>query len=149
MKSKENVENFVRDKKPRVKTEREMDKQVLDDSFEAMERTLQAQTKTRRPRSRSVIFRRRIMELAAAAVIVVVSGLWLTRDKPMPNGPNPDPPYIAQSPTEIVSMMSLRTAYQMGGWDALDRQLQETLETFGPGPSTISVQQLLEGLNGS
>ncbi len=149
MKSEENVENFVRDKKPCITTGREMDKQVLDDSFAAMEETLLAQSKTRRPGSRSVILQRRIIELAAAAVIVVVSGLWFTRDKPMPNRPNPEPPNIAQSPTEIVSMMSLRTAYQTGGWDALDQQLEETLETFGPGPSMISVQQLLEGLNGS
>lgn len=85
----------------------------------------------------------------AAAVIIIVSGLWLTRDKPTPNRPNPEPPKIAQSPTTIVSMISLRTAYQTGGWDALDQQLQKTLETFDPGPSSVSTPRLLEGLNGS
>jgi len=149
MKSKEYVENFIRDRKPCVTTGYEMDKQVLNDSFAAMEKTLLAQSKTHRPGSRSVILQRRIIKLAAAAAIVVLSGLWLTRDKPMPNEANPEPLYIAQSPTEIVSMMSLRTAYQTGGWDALDQQLEKTLETFGPGSSSISVQQLLEGSNGS
>lgn len=90
-----------------------------------------------------------ISGLAAAAAIVVVSGLWLTRDKPIPGGYVSESPNIAQSPTSIVSMISLRTAYQTGGWDALDQQLQETLDTFGPGPSSVPVQRLLEGLKGS
>ncbi|MEJ2703065.1 MAG: hypothetical protein P8Z79_11550 [Sedimentisphaerales bacterium] len=124
-----------------------MDKQVLDDSFAAMEETFRAKSKVCQLSVRSVILQNRTMKLAAAAVIVIVSGLLLTRDKPMPDGPNPEPPNIARSPTKIVSMISLRTAYQTGGWDALDQQFQETLETFGPGPSSISVQQLLEGLN--
>ena len=95
------------------------------------------------------IFIHPIVGLVAAAVIIVVSSLWLTQDKPMRNGPGPELPMVTQSTTKIVSMMSLRTAYQEGGWDALDQQFQETLETFGSGPSSVSVQQLLEGLNGS
>ena len=53
-----------------------------------------------------------------------------------------------QKPTKIVTMMSLRTTYQRGGLKALDQQFQKTLETFGPGPSNVSIQQLLEGSNG-
>jgi hypothetical protein len=40
-------------------------------------------------------------------------------------------------------------AYQRGGWEALDRQFRDTLGQLGPGPSGLSMQQLLEGLNGS
>lgn len=86
---------------------------------------------------------------AAAAVIIVVSGLLMIRNGHESNRSTPDLQLIAQSPAKIVSMMSLRTAYQKGGWDALEQRFQETLETFGPGPSSLSVQQLLEGLNGS
>lgn len=98
---------------------------------------------------RRIVAHPAISGLAAAAAIVVVSGLWLTRDKPIPSGYVSESPNIAQSPTSIVSMISLRTAYQTGGWDALDQQLQETLDTFGPGPSSVPVQRLLEGLKGS
>ena len=95
------------------------------------------------------IFARPIVGLAAAAVILVLSGFWLTRDKPMLKESAPEePPNIAQSPIEIVSMMSLRSAYQTGGWDALDRQFRDTLTTLGPRPSSLSMGQLLNGSNG-
>ena len=85
---------------------------------------------------------------AAAAVILIVTGLLLTRDQQTPDGLVPEPILVAQSPTRIVSMMSLRMAYQQGGWDALDQQFRDTLNTLGPGPSSLSMSQLLEGTNG-
>jgi hypothetical protein len=148
MNSQENVEKFVRDKKPRVTTGREMDKQVLDDSFAAMEKTLLAQSKTRGPRSRNFILQSRIMRFAAAAVIILATGLLLTRDRQRPNGSSPEPEFVAQSPTQKVSMMSLRTTYEQGGWDALDRQFRDTLNTLGPRPSSLTMGQLLNGTNG-
>ena len=84
---------------------------------------------------------------AAAAVIIVVTGLLLTRDRQRPNGSTPEPRFVAQSPTRIVSMMSLRMTYQQGGLDALDRQFRDTLNTLGPGPSNLSISQLLKGSN--
>jgi hypothetical protein len=148
MKSTENVEKFVRDKKPRVTTGRQMDKQVLDDSFAAMEETFRVKSKACQLSVRSVFLQNRTMKLAAAAVIVVVTGLVLTRNGQRPNGTTPEPQLAAQSPTWIVSMMSLRMAYQEGGLDALDRQFRETLNTFGPGSSSLSMGQLLQNSNG-
>lgn len=85
---------------------------------------------------------------AAAVVIIVVTGLWLTRDRHTSNEPAPEPRLVAQSPTRIVSMISLRMTYKQGGWDALDRQFRDTLNTLGPGPSSLSMGQLLNGSNG-
>jgi hypothetical protein len=82
---------------------------------------------------------------AAAAVIIVVSALLFMRNRRTPNESVSEPRPVTQSPAKLVSMISLRAAYQRGGWDALDRQFRETLDTLGPGPSTLSVQQLLEG----
>ena len=86
---------------------------------------------------------------AAAAVIIVVSSLLLIRDKQDPVKSTPKPQLVSQSPAKIVTMMSLRATYQRGGLEALDQQFQKTLETFGPGPSSVPVQRLLEGLRGS
>ncbi len=93
------------------------------------------------------IFAHPIVRLAAAAVIVVISGLLLTRDRQRQIGPSPEPRLVADSPTRIVSMMSLRMTYEQGGWDALDRQFRETLKTLGPGPSSLTLGQLLNGTN--
>jgi len=146
MKRIENIEEHVRREKPHVTTDRSMDKRVLGDSFSVMDERLAA-TK-RRPAA--VILPSRMMRLAAAAaVIIVVTGLFLTLGRYAPNHPVRQPEVVAQSPTMIVSMMSLRMAYQRGGWEALDRQFRDTLGQLGPGPSSLSMQQLLEGSNGS
>jgi hypothetical protein len=84
---------------------------------------------------------------AAAAVIIVVTGLLLTRDRQKTEGAAPEPLRVAQSPAKIVSVMSLRLAYQRGGLDALDQQFRETLKTLGPGPSDLTMGQLLQGSN--
>jgi hypothetical protein len=39
--------------------------------------------------------------------------------------------------------------YQRGGFDALDRQFRETLNAMEPQPLNVSMQELLEGANGS
>ena len=96
-----------------------------------------------------MIFAHPIPSLSAtAAVIIVVTGFLLTRNGQRPNGTTPEPQLVAQSPAKIVSMMSLRTTYQQGGWDALDRHFREILNTLGPGPSSLSMSQLLQNSNG-
>ena len=84
----------------------------------------------------------------AAAVIVVVTSLLLSRHGRRTNGTTPENHFVAQSPTRIVSIMSLRMTYQQGGWDALDRQFRDTLNTLGPAFSNLTMGQLLEGPNG-
>ena len=146
MKRIENIEDHVRREKPHVTTGRSMDKRVLDDSYAAMDERLAS---TKRGPAAVILQGRLIRFAAAAAVIIVVAGLFLARDRNTPNQPAPQPQFAAQSPTMIVSMMSLRTTYQRGGWEALDRQFRDTLGQFGPGPSSLSMQQLLESSNGS
>ena len=75
----------------------------------------------------------------AAAVILVV-GLLLSRDRQKPDGPPAKPPFIAQS---LISMVSMRMAYQRGGLSALEQQFRDTLDVFGPRSSSVSIQELL------
>jgi len=146
MKRIEDIEEHVRRGKPHVTSGRSMDKRVLDDSFAAIDERLAA---IRRGPASVILLRRTVGLAAAAAVIIIVTGLFLTRDRYAPNRPAPQPQFAAQSPAMMVSMMSLRTAYQRGGWEALDRQFRDTLGQLGPAPSGLSMQQLLEGSNGS
>jgi hypothetical protein len=97
----------------------------------------------RRPNILRVIFSRPAAQLAAAAAVIVVVGLLLSRDRQNPNTPVPEPSLIAQSPARIVSMASMRMAYQRGGMDALDQQFRDTLDVFGPRSSSVSIQELL------
>jgi len=146
MKRIENIEEYVRLGKPHVTSGESMDKRTLSDSFAAMDKKLAAIKRS----PAATILRSRTMRLAAAAAVTIaVTALLLTPDRRTPNRSAPQPQLIAQSPTMMVSMMSLRMAYQRGGWEALDRQFRDTLGQLGPGPSSLSMKQLLEGSNGS
>ena len=148
MKSTEDIEKFVADAKLHVTTGDAMDKRVLSDSFAAMDEKRRVGLAPP-----SVIGglkpTLRFAKLAAAAAIIVAAGLLLTRDRDTPNRPAAPPELVAQTPAAMLSMMSLRTTYQRGGWDALDRQFRDTLDQFGPTASRLSMQQLLEGSNGA
>ena len=148
MRPKKNIEKFVRVRKPQVTTGRRMDKRTLDDSFAAMERTIR--TKSTKTSVSGVIIRGRTARfMAAAALIIVAIGLFLGRRVQTPSEPAARPRPVAQSPIKKMSLMSMRMAYQRGGFDALDRQLRDTLDLMRPQSLSISMQELLEGVNGS
>jgi len=150
MRPKENIEEFVKVRKPDVTTSREMDKRTLGDSLAAMEQTMRAKSSDHKPSTTRIITLSRMIKLtvAAAAVIIVAFSLFLSRDRHTPNGPTARHQIVAQSSVKMMSMMSLRMAYRRGGLEALDQQLQDTLEVLGPQSSSISMQELLEGVNG-
>lgn len=82
-------------------------------------------------------------KLAAAAAIIVLAGVFsVSEPGRMPERPIDEPRSVAQGPEEMLSMMSLRMAYQQGGFEALDQQLQDTLDTFRPRSSGVSMQEL-------
>ncbi len=81
-----------------------------------------------------------IIRLAVAAAITVAAGLFVFhRDAPAPQTP---PEVASGSPAEMMTMRSLRLAYEQGGFDELDRQLQNTLDEFGPRSSGVLSQEL-------
>jgi len=147
MKSTEDMEKFVADAKPHVTTGESMDKRVLQDSFAAMDEKCRVGLA---PPSLIGGLKPtlRFAKLAVAAAVIIAIGVFLTRDRQEPSQPAPPQPAV-QAPTAMLSMMSLRTTYQRGGWDALDRQFRDTLDQFGPVASGLSMRQLLEGPNGS
>ena len=102
-----------------------------------------------RPNIWRTIFRNPLTKLAAAALIIIAAGLFLGRGRHIPSSPTAEPRIIAQSTIKKMSLMSLRMAYQHGGFDALDRQFRDTLDAMEPQSLSISMQELLEGVNGS
>jgi hypothetical protein len=149
MRPKEDIEKFVKVRKPHVTTSREMDKRTMDDSFTAMEQTIRAKSAGHKPSTARIVPLSRMVKLtAAAAVIIVAVGLFLGRDRNTPRKPTARPRTVAESTIKKMSLMSLRMAYRRGGFDALDRQFRDTLDVLGPQSLSISMQQLLESVNG-
>ena len=80
-----------------------------------------------------------VVRLAVAATITVTVGLFvIVRNEPT----EPREPRANPSSARMMSMMSLRTAYQRGGFEQLDRQLQDTLDEFRPRSSSVPVREL-------
>lgn len=85
-----------------------------------------------------------IGRLAVAAGIAVVVGLLvMDRNGPEPGKPDSSRPLAAQaSAAGMMSMKSLRATYEQGGFEALDRQLHDTLDQFGPRSSSVPIREL-------
>ncbi len=95
------------------------------------------------------ILKNPIVNLAAAAAIILVVGLFLGRDGHTPEIPTTRHREVTQPETNLMSMMSMRLSYQQGGFDALDQQFRDTLDVLGPRSSSISMRDLIEGINGT
>jgi len=82
-----------------------------------------------------------IARLAIAAVVFLAVVLFIPGSPPA-HGPERSAGLVADSAAEMMTMRSLRMAYEEGGFDGLDRQLQNTLDEFGPRSSSVSLREL-------
>jgi hypothetical protein len=104
---------------------------------------------SRASRTVRAIFGNPFTALAAAAAVIVAATIFFAGR----TGRNPKPSEIevrqvARAPAEMVTLLSLRVAYQQGGIDALDRQLDHAWRLLGPRPGRIVSWQALEDSEG-
>jgi hypothetical protein len=118
-------------------------KQKYPDEYQKLISRRERAASSLRPNIMKVIFSKPAVQLAAAAAVIVVVGLLLSRDRLEPNIPAEKPALMAKSPARMVSMASMRMTYQRGGMDALDQQFRDTLDVLGPRSSSESIQELL------
>ncbi len=148
MRPKENIEKFVRVRKPNVKTSRQMDKRTLDDSFTAMEQTIRAKSADHKPSTARIVTLSRMMKLtAAAAVIIVGISFFIAHQGPSEQGGTTRVLEVAESPSEIMTMKSLTIAYRRGGIEGIENQCEKALKILGPQPASISLGDLFNGSN--
>ena len=146
MRPKENIEKFVRVRKPHMTTSRQMDKRTLDDSFAAMEQTIRIKSAEHKPSAPGIIILSRMIKLTAAAVIIVGIGLLAIF---VHQGPGErSAPKVVKSPTRMMTSMSLTMAYRRGGIDAVDEQCEKAIRLLGPRPLRLTLGQLLTENNG-
>ena len=141
MRPKENIEEFVKVRKPDVTTSREMDKRTLDNSLAAMEQTMRAKSA---PSTNRIITLRMIKLTAAAAVIIAGISIYVHQGP----GEQKDTTIgfeVAESPAEIMTMKSLKIAYRSGGLEGIENQCEKALKILGPQPASLSLGNLLNG----
>jgi hypothetical protein len=148
MKPKENMEKFVRVGKPHVTTSPQMDKRILDDSFEAMEQTIRAESADHKTSAHRIIILSRIIKLAAAAMIIAGIGL-LVHFRPWEKVDTPVVTEVAKSPVEMVTAMSLERAFRRGGIEAVEDQCRKAFKPLGLRPVSMSFEQIITEFNGN
>ena len=146
MRPKENIEEFVKVRKPHITTSREMDKRTLDDSFAAMEQTIRAKSADHKPSTPRIITLSRMMKLtAAAAVIIVGISFYIVHQGPGEQNDTIIVSEAVESPSEIMTMKSLKIAYSRGGIEGIENQCEKALKILGPQPASISLGDLFNG----
>jgi translation initiation factor 2B subunit (eIF-2B alpha/beta/delta family) len=146
MRPKENIEKFVKVNKPHVTTGRRMDKQTLNDSFAAMEQTIRAKSADHKPSTPRIITLSRMMKLtAAAAVIIVGISFFIAQQDPSEQGITTKLLETIESPSQIMTMKSLKIAYRRGGIEGIENQCEKALKILGPQPASISLGDLFNG----
>ncbi|MHC4439509.1 MAG: hypothetical protein ACYS3S_19300 [Planctomycetota bacterium] len=141
------ISSTINTEKPQFDAEKW--KRKYPDEYKTLISRREKAASSRRPNILRVIFGKPATQIAAAAAVILVAGLLLSRDGQKPYTSISKSPLIPQSAAQIVSMASMRMAYQRGGLEALDQQFRDTLEVLGPTSSSISMQEILEGFNDS
>jgi len=145
MRPKENIEEYIKVRKPDVTTSREMDKRTLDDSLAAMEQTMQAKSADHKPSTARIITLSRMIKLTAAAAVIIAGISLYVHQGP---GGQDDTIRVAkavESPAEIMTMKSLTIAYRRGGIEGIENQCEKALKILGPQPASLSLADLFNG----
>ena len=95
------------------------------------------------------IVKSRITRIAAAAVIIIVIGFFITHQGPKEQVNGRSIPEVSKSPAEMMTATSLNIAYRKGGMEAVENRYERVLEMTEPWPSKVSIPELFEELDGS
>ena len=146
MRPKENIEEFVKVRKPDITTSREMDKRTLDDSLAAMEQTMRAKSADHKPSTARIMTLSRMIKLTAAAAVIIVSiSFYIAHQGPGEQKDITIVAEVAESPAEIMTMKSLKIAYRRGGIEGIENQCEKALKILGPQPASLSLGELFNG----
>jgi len=97
---------------------------------------------------RNGILKSPIVKFAAAAVIILTIGFFMTRSKPDKKIEITKVTNATKSPAEMLTLRSLTIAYRKGGIEAVGRQCDEAIEKLGPKSKNINIQELFMEING-
>jgi hypothetical protein len=149
MKSSEDIEKYVRDGKPNVKTSNQLDKLIIDGSHLRIEETLHAKSLCSKFNIFTLLMRNKIAISAMAAAVLLAVGLFVFHLQKDEDINIPKVSNVTQSPAEMLTEMSLIATYQQGGIGAMEKQMDEAIEKLGPSPNKVTAEELLEGFNGT
>jgi len=121
-------------------------KQKYPEEFQMLQSMSKQDSPTRQPSIWRTVRYSPITKIAAAAVIIVAIGLIAVF---VHQGPGEQiGSGNGQSPTKMMSAISLTMAYRRGGIDAVDEQCEKAIRILGTRPLRLTLGQLLTENNG-
>ncbi len=143
--SSKNVEKIIRDGKPNVKTDNQLDKLIIDGSHSIMEESNLLSPKFN---MLTLLVRYKISVCVTSIVIIVIVGLLVFQ----PETENMiDPPKVidvTQTPAEMMTLLSINLAYNRGGLDEVEKQYETAMKKIGSRPTQVTIAELLAESNG-
>lgn len=146
MRSSKDIEKIVRDGKPNLKTGNELDKLIIEGSHSIMNKS---QSLSPEFSIFTLLLRNKIAVGAAAAVIVLAVGLLMTQSSKDEKVEITEVTSVAQSPAEMLTLRSLKTAYYNGGIEAVEAQCDQAIEQIKLKSNKITINELLADINGT
>ena len=152
MKKAKSTEKHIREvyaNKLQVTTNSNLDKRVLANSMNVLEKLKNIRSANPQLGIWSTVARSKIAQIAVAAVIILALGLLLIGRNPEEQTKNRTKIQVAKSPAEMLTAVSLDIAFRKGGMEAVDDQFKKAFKLLEPRPTSLSVRQLLEEFNGN
>jgi hypothetical protein len=122
-------------------------KQKFPDEFQALQS--RATDKSTHSSKRPILLKSPVVKFAAAAAIIIVTGLLTIRPAPDKKVDIVKVTNTTKSPAEMLTTVSLMGAYRRGGIDAVNKQCEEAIEKLGTQPAKMSLEELLAEFNGT
>jgi len=138
-------------KKLTVNSSDEIHGRILDKLLKVMDKS-NKQTAIKQPNIWRAIAKNKITQLAAAIVVVLAACWLIVSDKSKPEQHKTtglEIAVISETPAELVSVITLNTAFQNGGMQAMEKQFEKAEEKVKPGLKTrLTVDELICELYG-
>jgi len=152
MKKAKSTEKHIREvyaNKLQVTTNSNLDKRVLANSMNVLEKLKNIRSANPQPGIWSTIARSKIAQISVAtAVIILAVSFLIVLLNPNKQGETVEVSQAVKSPAELTTFASLTFAYRRGGMEAVEQICDKALAMAGPPLSGISVQNLLEEFDG-
>ena len=121
-------------------------KQKYPDEFRALQ--LRATDKSVRSSIWPILHKSPFVKFAAAAVIIITTGLFIILPGPEKKTDNAEVTGYSKSAAEMLTLRSLKIAYFNGGIEAVESQCDKAVEKITKKPEKITFQELLEDIDG-
>jgi len=150
MKKAKSTEKHIKDiytNKLHVTANSSLDKRVLTNSMNALEKLKDVMSANPQPGIWSTVARSRIAQLAAAAVIIIATCLFFIQQQQTREIKKQEITQTPKSPAELTTFASLSFAYRQGGMEMVEEMCDKALKMAGPRPASVSMQEFFEEIN--